>query len=94
MSNGTIIICGSGGTPVVDKTIEVYDAPFSVAIKIDKTALAAQAVAAGMDQQKAMREVAKFVLRVEKDWWSWGEYLEKKLCIEYTRHQPHPQNFP
>ena len=91
MSNGTVIICGTGGTPVTDKTIVVYDAPMSVAIKYDKTELTQQAIAAGMDPVKAEREVVKLLLKIESDYWKWGEILEKKLCIDYTRHQPHAQ---
>ena len=91
MSNGTVIICGTGGTPVTDKTIVVYDAPFSVAIKIDKTALEAQAIAAGMDPAKVHKRLLRFIAKVENDWEEWGDYLEDKLCIDYTRHQPHAQ---
>lgn len=86
------IICGSGGTPVVDKTIVVYDAPFSVAIKIDVNALEAQSVAAGMDVTKVRKRLDKFVSMVERHWDEWGDFLEERLCIEYTRHEPHEQN--
>lgn len=86
------IICGTGGTPVVDKQITVYDAPFSVAIKIDVNDLEAQALAAGMDLEKVRKRLDKLVRRVERDWEDWAEFLEEKLCIDYTRHEPHPQN--
>lgn len=96
MSNGDdiIIICGTGGTPVTDKTIVVYDGPLSVAIKIDKPALEAQAVAAGMDPGKAHRRVARLAQIIESDWWRWGEYMEDRLGVDYERHEPHAQNFP
>lgn len=86
-----VIICGSGGTPVTDKTITVYDAPFSVAIKISPHALEAQAIAAGMSPEKAQKRVDRFVTLVENHWEQWGDFLEEKLCIEYTRHEPHQQ---
>ena len=92
MSNGDdIIICGSGGQPVTDKTITVYDAPVSIAIKIDKHALELQSIAEGMDPEKAARRVERFVKIVENDYYRWGEYLEDRLCIGYERHTPHPQ---
>jgi hypothetical protein len=91
MSNGTIIICGTGGTPVTDKTITVYDAPFSVAIKIDRHELEAQAVAAGMDPAKVQKRLERFVSMVEGDWIKWGDFLEDRLCIDYERHVPHSQ---
>lgn len=96
MSNGDddiIIICGTGGTPVTDKDITVYDGPFSVAIKIDKHALEAQAIAEGMNPAKVRRRLAQFVRMVECDWDRWGDFLEERLCIEYTQHEPHAQNF-
>ena len=86
-----IIICGTGGNPVTNKTITVYDAPFSVAIKIDPHALEAQAIAAGMSPDKAVKRVDKFVTLVERHWEEWGEYLEEKLCVAYERHDPHSQ---
>ncbi len=86
------IICGSGGTPVTDKTITVYDAPFSVAIKIDVNELEAQAIAEGMDPEKVRKRLAKFVSMVERHWDEWGDFLEERLCIEYTRHEPHEGN--
>ena len=92
MSNGDdTIICGSGGTPITDKTIVVYDAPLSVAIKVDTHALEDQAVAAGMDRDKAKRRIARLVKIIENDYYQWGEYLEDRLCIHYTRHEPHAQ---
>jgi hypothetical protein len=92
-SGGTIIICGSGGTPVTDKAITVYDAPFSVAIKIDRQALYNQAIAAGMSPSKAQKRLDRFVAMVENHWDEWGDFLEEKLCIEYERHEPHSENF-
>lgn len=92
MSNGDdIIICGTGGTPVTDKTITVYDAPFSVAIKIDRHAIEDQAVAAGMDPQKAIKRTERFVEMVKGDWYKWADFLEDKLCVDYERHTPHSQ---
>jgi hypothetical protein len=93
MSNGDddIIICGTGGTPVTDKTIVVYDGPFSVAIKIDKHALEAQAIAGGMNPAKVRKRLDRFVSMVERHWDEWGDFLEDKLCIEYERHEPHAQ---
>lgn len=86
------IICGSGGTPVTDKTITVYDAPFSVAIKIDENELEAQAIAAGMDPTQVRKRLARFVAMIESDWHKWGDFLESRLCIDYERHEPHAQN--
>lgn len=93
MSNGDddIIICGTGGTPVTDKTITIYDAPFSVAIRTKKKELRAQAIAAGMAPDKVDKRLARFVAMVQGDWDKWGEYLEDKLCIDYERHTPHAQ---
>lgn len=90
-SGGDIIICGSGGTPITDKVITVYDAPFSVAIKIDRQALYNLAVAAGMEPSKVQARLDRFVTRVEADWDEWGDFLEEKLGITYTRHTPHAQ---
>ena len=92
MSNGggIIIVCGTGGTPVTDKTIVVYDAPLSVAIKIDKTALIAALEANGETHEKATRKVNQFAQHVEHDYWQWGEALEE-LGIPYERHEPHSQ---
>lgn len=87
------IICGTGGTPVTDKTITVYDAPFSVAIKIDHQALEDQAIATGMDADKVRKRVERLVRIVENDWEKWADFIEEKLCLEYTRHEPHPENF-
>ena len=87
----TTVICGSGGTPITDKTITVYDAPFSVAIKIDRQALYNLAVAEGMSPSKVQKRLERFIRLVEADWDSWGDFLEDKLCIEYTRHEPHSQ---
>lgn len=86
------IICGTGGAPLGDKTITVYDAPFSVAIKIDVNALEAEAIAAGMDPDKVVKRLDKFVRMVERHWDEWGDFLEDRLCIQYVRHDPHPQN--
>lgn len=93
MSNGDddIIICGTGGTPVTDKIITVYDAPLSVAIKIDKHALVLLAVAAGMEADKATRRVDALARKIEADYYAWGDYLEDKLCVDYERHEPHVQ---
>lgn len=92
MSNGggIIIVCGTGGAELGDKTITVYDGDVSVAIKIDKTALIAQLEAKGRSHVAAQILVNQFVNRVERDYWSWGEDLER-LGIEYTRHEPHAQ---
>ena len=92
MSNGggVIIICGTGGEPVTDKTIVVYDAPLSVAIKIDKSALIAALEAQGDSHEKATRKINQFVNDVERDYWQWGEALER-LGIPYERHEPHAQ---
>ena len=79
---------------MVDKTIVVYDAPFSVAIKIDLHALEAQAIAAGMSQGKVLKRLDRFAKMVEADWDKWGDYLEERLCIDYTRHEPHSGNLP
>jgi hypothetical protein len=87
----TTVICGTGGTPVTDKTITIYDAPFSVAIKIDRKALYNLAIAEGMSPSKVMKRLDRFVRMVEGDWDNWGDFLEDKLCIEYTRHTPHQQ---
>lgn len=86
------IICGSAGAPAVDKVITVYDAPFSVAIKVDVNALEAAAIAAGMSPAQARRRADRFLRLVEADWYRWGDYLEEKLCLEYTRHEPHAGN--
>ena len=86
------IICGTGGTPVTDRTIVVYDAPFSVAIKIDVNELEAQAIAEGMDPKKVRKRLDRFVSMVEGDWDKWSDFLEDKLCIEYERHEPHSGN--
>lgn len=94
MSNGggIIIICGSGGSPVTDKIITVYDAAVSVAIKVDKTELIVQAQAANptWSHEKVTRKVNQFAQRVERDYWSWGEELEE-LGVTYHRHEPHQQ---
>lgn len=88
---GIIIICGSGGEPITDKVITVYDAPFSVAIKIDRRALYDLAVAEGMSPAKVQKRLERFIRMVEADWDKWGDFLEEKLCVEYTRHTPHEQ---
>lgn len=91
MSNGdVIIICGTGGEPITDKTITVYDAPFSVAIKIDQAALEAVLEAGGLSHEAAVRKINRFASMVEHDWWTWGEKLED-LGIPYERHTPHAQ---
>lgn len=92
MSNGTTIICGTFGTPIVDKTIVVYDAPGSVAIKFDNHALEPFVAAAHPDwsADKVARKVAQFVARANRDYWEWGEEAED-LGIPYTRHAPHVQ---
>lgn len=92
MSNGggVIVICGTAGTPVVDKTIEVYDAPVSVAIKIDKDALIALLEAGGMSHLVAQAKVGLFAATIEHSYWAWGEIAEK-LGIHYERHTPHAQ---
>lgn len=90
-SGGTIIICGSGALPVTDKTIVVYDAPFSVAIKIDKQALYDQAVAGGLAPSKAIERVERLAQKVEANWNDWAEFIEDKLGLPYTRHTPHAQ---
>jgi hypothetical protein len=28
---------------------------------------------------------------IESDYERWGDFLEDKLCVDYTRHTPHPQ---
>lgn len=86
------IICGTGGTPVTDKTITIYDAPFSVAIKIDSQSLENLAIAEGMDPEKAHRRVRRFERLVKRHWHEWGDFLEDKLCIEYEQHEPHSQD--
>ena len=93
MSNGDddIIICGTGGQPVTDKTITIYDAPFAVAIRIKRHALRDEAIAKGMDLEKVAKRLERFVQMVEADWDKWGDFLEEKLCIDYTRHTPHAQ---
>lgn len=94
MSNGggVIIICGTGGTPVTDKTIVVYDAPLSVALKADKTELIAAVEAANptWSHAKASRKVNQLVNVIERDYWGWGEKLEE-LGVPYERHEPHSQ---
>lgn len=92
MSNGggVIIVCGTGGAELGDKTITVYDGDVSVAIKIDKTALIAQLVANGDSSLVAQRKINQFVNEVERDYWLWGERLER-LGIDYHRHEPHAQ---
>lgn len=92
MSNGggVIIICGTAGEPVVDKTIVVYDAPLSVAIKIDKTALIAKLVSNGESLRVAERKVNQFANDIERDYWGWGEHAER-LGLTYHRHEPHAQ---
>lgn len=92
MSNGggVIIICGTGGAQLGDKTIVVYDGDMSVAVKIDKTALIASLEAAGVSHHAASRRVNQFVNRVERDYWQWGEDLEE-MGLEYHRHEPHQQ---
>lgn len=93
MSNGggVIIVCGTGGSPVTDKVITIYDAPLSVAIKIDKTALIADLEhRPDWNHQKATLAINKLALRIERDYWGWGEELED-LSIPYERHEPHAQ---
>jgi hypothetical protein len=92
MSNGggIIIICGTGGAELGDKTITVYDGDVSVAIKVDKSALIATLVSQGVPQLVAERKINQFANRVERDYWNWGEDLES-LGIPYHRHEPHQQ---
>lgn len=94
MSNGggIIIICGTGGTPVTDKTIVVYDAPLSVAIKVDKTELISQVADANpsWSDDKVTRKVNQLAAKIERDYWGWGEELED-LGVTYHRHEPHAQ---
>jgi hypothetical protein len=92
MSNGggIIIICGTGGAELGDKTIVVYDGDVSVAIKIDKDALIAKLEENGDSHLVASRKINQFVNAVERDYWSWGEHLER-LGIAYERHEPHAQ---
>ena len=93
MSSGSdpIIICGTGGLPITDKTIVVYDAAFSVAIKLDKSNLYNQAVANGLEPSKATARVERLVQIVENDWSKWADFIEERLGVEYTRHTPHAQ---
>lgn len=86
------IICGSAGA-TGEKQITVYDGAVSVAVKIDPEALQSLSVAAGMDASKAARRIERLVEMIERDWERWGEFLEEKLCVQYTRHEPHPANF-
>lgn len=87
-----IIICGTGGSPVTDKTITVYDAPLSVALKSSPHELAAQAVATGkLTQEQADTRVAHLVGMIEHDWNRWGDYVENHLHLPYERHTPHSQ---
>jgi hypothetical protein len=88
----TTVICGSTN-PFSDKQIWVYDSAVSIAIKIDRRQLYNLSVAAGMSPAKAERRVHRFIQLVEHSWYNIGDYLEDKLCVEYTRHEPHPQNF-
>lgn len=92
MSNGggVIVICGTAGTPVTDKDITVFDAPLSVAIKIDKDALIALCEALGMSHVVAQARVGLFAAAIEHDYWKWGE-LAERLGIPYERHAPHSQ---
>lgn len=90
-SGGGIIICGTGGTPITDKTIVVYDAPFSVAIKIDKDALYLQSVAAGLSPSQATNRIERLASMVEGDWGKWADFIEERLDLSYTRHTPHAQ---
>ncbi len=92
MSNGggIIIVCGTGGLPITDKTITVYDAPFSVAIKIDKTAIIAELEAQGQTHELATRHANQLANLVERDYWKWGEKMED-IGLPYTRHEPHSQ---
>ena len=92
MSNGggVIIICGTGGLPVTDKTIVVYDAPVSIAIKIDKDEAIAALEAAGKSHAEAQREVNQLVNKIERDYWKWGEIMER-VGLPYERHEPHAQ---
>lgn len=92
MSNGggIIVICGTAGLPVTDKTIEVYDAPLSVAIKIDKDALIAELEAGGMSHLIAQAKVGLLAAAIESSYWAWGEIAER-LGIPYERHAPHAQ---
>lgn len=92
MSNGggIIIICGTAGGTVTDKTITVYDAPLSVAIKIDKDQIIAELEAGGMSHLTAQVKAGLFAAAIEHDYWKWGEMAER-LGISYERHSPHPQ---
>lgn len=88
---GVIIICGTGDGPGVDKTIVVFDAPFSVAIKIDTQALYNDAVSGGLSPSKASERVNRLVSKVEGSWSDWADFIEDKLGLIYTRHVPHAQ---
>lgn len=92
MSNGggVIIICGTGGLPITDKQITVYDAPLSVAIKIDKDALVAELEGQGISHLAATIKVGTLATAIESSYWAWGEIAEK-LGIPYERHSPHSQ---
>ena len=89
----TGVICGTGGTPAGEKTIVVYDGPLSVAIKWDKLALYNESVAKGMPPSKVQKRIERLVRMIESDWDKWADFVEEKLCLEYTRHTPHPENF-
>lgn len=92
MSNGggVIIICGTAGLPVTDKTVTIYDAPLSVAIKIDKDALIAELEAQGVSHLSAQVKVGALAAAIEASYWTWGEIAER-LGIPYERHAPHTQ---
>lgn len=92
-SGGTIIICGTFASPISDKTIVVYDAPGSVALKFDRAALEAVCAAANpsWDSAKVTRKVGRFLDRIDADYESWGDQAED-LGIPYTRHLPHAQS--
>lgn len=89
---GIIIICGTFGTPITDKKIVVYDAPGSIAIKLDPDSLAPFVAAAHPEwsAEKVARKVARFLDHIDRSYEEWGEEAED-LGIPYTRHTPHAQ---
>lgn len=87
MSNGTIIICGTGGQELGDKTIVVYDASvLSFAAKLDTHALEQYEGVSERDAKRVKRLLIHGYERVIEE-------LEA-LGVPYVRHEPHPENLP
>lgn len=88
------IECGGAGDLLGEKQITIYDhAVLNVANHLKHEAMVAVLVANGMTEAKATKKAERLGKMMAHDAHRWYDFLED-LGIEYTAHEPHPQNFP